>query len=110
MDVRILTHEGITYISIKDKPRGKEAKTITPIFFALFMGQEYLFCSKKSVTKEGIQILVDSLGFTSAKKLKLVGKDLRSLMKMLWLKKQGAVHSSEFLNPPDLKKPEAVVK
>ena len=109
IDVRVCTHEGITYVSMKDKPRGKEARRMMPVFFAFILEQPYIFCSRKSVTKEFVQFLIDSLGFSSAKRVKLMGRDLHSLIKMLWIKQQGAVQN-ELCNPPELKKPELVVK
>lgn len=110
VDVKVTDYESITYVSIIDGARGKSRKrAMPPIFLAITMGQEYLFCSKSNVTKEFVQIVVQSFDYTNAKKVKLVGKDLHSLMQMLRMKMQGTVDSNDNCDTPTLKIAEPIV-
>ncbi|XP_011304634.1 uncharacterized protein [Fopius arisanus] len=107
MAINVVTHQGITFISMCEK---KRSKRLLPVYFALFLRHGYFFCSKKGVTKEFLQAIVEGLGFDTSKKLKLMGRDLKSLSKMLELKKQGVVQFGNLCNSPKYTDSEPVVK
>ena len=100
MHVKVNTHDDIVYVSLKEN-RAKQSKTkirsMAPTFFALFIGQKYFFCTKKNVPLDVLDGIAKSMGYKSIKKLNLMGKDLKSLSKLCWKKKEGAV-SSENIN------------
>lgn len=88
MDVKVNVHDGITYISLTEL-RKRPIKGL-PITFALFIGQKYFFCSKRNIPSNIIKAITKNLGFQSSYRLKLTGKDLKSLSRLCWLKKEGA--------------------
>ncbi|KOC59189.1 hypothetical protein WH47_11265, partial [Habropoda laboriosa] len=90
VNVKLNTHNGITYISVtKEKYGIKKRETF---FFALFMDQKYLFCPKNNVSSNILSGIVRSLGYKDFKRFKLEGKDLESLSKLCWQKKEGAIN------------------
>ncbi|XP_012283491.1 uncharacterized protein LOC105701371 isoform X2 [Orussus abietinus] len=104
MDVQVVAHGGVIYISIKEKTRSKQARRILPTFFALFRGQQYFFCSRKRITKAYVMVLTDSIGYKSSKRINLMGRDLKSLIKILRAKKQGITDGECTLQPPTFSK------
>lgn len=91
--VKVKVHNGITYVSLtEDRSRSKKGKNqrATPIFFALFMGQKYFFCTRKYVASDILNAIVTSLGCKDSKRFKLMGRDLKSLSELCWTKKEGA--------------------
>ncbi|XP_015116226.1 uncharacterized protein LOC107040600 [Diachasma alloeum] len=107
MMINIVTHQGITFVSMSQK---KRSRRLLPVYFALFLRHGYFFCAKKGATKEFLQAIVEGLGYESCKKLKLMGRDLKSLSKMLELKKQGVVQFGNLCNSPMYKDFEPIVK
>lgn len=100
MNVKVNTHDDITYVSLKEnisKGRKRKIQSVAPMFFALFIGQKYFFCNKKNVPSNILEGIIRSMGYKSSKKLNLMGKDLKSLSKLCWKKKEGAL-SSENIN------------
>ncbi|XP_053975497.1 uncharacterized protein LOC128874619 [Hylaeus volcanicus] len=96
IDVKINTHNGITYISVKARhSKHKRQKNLNPvpIFIALFIGHEYFFSSKKNISPDIIQAIVNSMGYKKSYTLKLTGKDLKSLIEMCWRQKGKALDS-----------------
>ncbi|XP_043270509.1 uncharacterized protein [Venturia canescens] len=100
VDVRVIDYESLTFISIIDKPKDKrKSHRVLPFFFAMSMELEFLFCSRINPPKDFLQILVESFGYTSFKVVKLVGRDLHSLIQILRMKMQGAVDSENYETP-----------
>lgn len=100
MDVKVHMHDDIMYVSLKEnrgKGRRKKNQSQAPTFFALFIDQKYFFCSKKNVPSDLLEGIIKNMGYMSSKKLNLMGKDLKSLSKLCWKKKEGAL-SSENIN------------
>ncbi|KAG7200494.1 hypothetical protein KM043_001060 [Ampulex compressa] len=91
--VKVTTYDGVTYVSIKENLKRRQVQRGNPFFFAIFLGQRYFFSSKKNVPKLFIEAMTNSMGYTSSKQLKLMGRDLRSLIKLLWARKQGTLNS-----------------
>ncbi|XP_034948185.1 uncharacterized protein [Chelonus insularis] len=107
MEINLITHESVTYLSMREK---KASHRILPIFMALLFDLGYFFCSKKSVTKEFLHVITESSGYTSYKKLSLSGRDIKSLVKILHLKKQGVITSNVLCNPADFQEAEALIR
>ena len=100
IDVKVNTHDDIMYVSLmenRSKGQKRTIQSVGPMFFALFIGQKYFFCTKKNVPSDVLDGIAKSMGYKSIKKLNLMGKDLKSLSKLCWKKKEGAV-SSENIN------------
>ncbi|XP_076678597.1 uncharacterized protein LOC143374363 isoform X2 [Andrena cerasifolii] len=100
MDVNVNTHDDVMYVSLKEnrsKGRKKKIPNVAPIYFALFIGQKYFFCTKKNIPSDILEGILKNMGYNSSKKLNLMGKDLKSLSKLCWKKKEGAL-SSENIN------------
>ncbi|XP_076629999.1 uncharacterized protein LOC143346113 isoform X2 [Colletes latitarsis] len=88
IDVKITMHDDIMYVSLTTKPIKS-----TPIYVALFMGDEYFFCTRKNVPPNITQAIVYSMGYQKSKPFNLMGKNLKSLAAMLWRRKGGALNS-----------------
>ncbi|KAK0092839.1 hypothetical protein PV326_000469 [Microctonus aethiopoides] len=104
--VKLVTYDGITFVSIRDK---KSIRTM-PLFFALFLEQGYFFSSRKSTTKEFLHVITESTGYNNYKQLKLTGKYLKSLIKILQIKKQGASHAKKLYNYQEYKEAPPIIK
>jgi len=101
MDVKAIMYNSIMFIYVKEKEKKKKRMQRTiPTFFALFLGHKYFFCSKKNVPLYYIKVIAVSLGYNDSKRIKLIGKDLRSLIKLLWIKQQGTIHADDINQPP----------
>ncbi|KAL0123869.1 hypothetical protein PUN28_006008 [Cardiocondyla obscurior] len=100
MNVKVVIYDNVLFISIKEKKKKKQVKRIFPTFFALFMDHKYFFCTKKIVQSNYLKVVTVSLGYNNYKKIKLMGRDLKSLMKLLWNKQQGALHAEGISQPP----------
>jgi len=101
MDVKAIMYNSITFICVKEKEkRKKRIQRTVPTFFALFLGHKYFFCSRKDVPLYYIKVIAISLGYDDGKRIKLIGRDLRSLIKLLWIKQQGTIHAEDINRPP----------
>lgn len=106
-NVKVVMYNNITFICVKEKEKKKKKRQrrhIIPTFFALVLRHKYFFCSKKFVSLDYIKVLAISLGYNNGKRIKLMGKDLRSLMKLLWLKQQGTL-CTEGIGQPSIYQP-----
>lgn len=105
MIVKVVTYNNVMFIYVKEeeeekkRKRKRQKKRSTPIFFALFLEHKYFFCSKKMVPLYYVEVIANSLGYKNGKPIKLMGRDLRSLIKLLWNKQQGVLHT-ESINQP----------
>ncbi|XP_011150712.1 uncharacterized protein LOC105189964 [Harpegnathos saltator] len=94
VNVKVVTYNDITFVYIKEQKK-KQSISVTPLFFAVFLGHKYFFCSKKNVSSDFIQAIATTLGYKDSKRIKLTGRDIRSLMRMLWNKQQGVLHAAD---------------
>ncbi|XP_014472259.1 PREDICTED: uncharacterized protein LOC106743185 [Dinoponera quadriceps] len=95
VNVKILKYNDITFVCIKEKKKKRrQATLVTPFFFALFTGHKYFFCSKKKISSDFIIAIANTLGYKKSKRIKLAGRDVRSLMRMLRMKQQGVLHAA----------------
>lgn len=99
IDIKVAIYDNITFINIKEKSKKRRVHHAMPIFFALFMGHKYLFCSKKNVSHDFVKFMANALSYSDSKKIKLMGKDLRSLIRLLWNKQQGTLHAENIHQP-----------
>ncbi|CAL1679732.1 unnamed protein product [Lasius platythorax] len=100
IDVKAAIYDNITFVNIKEKKKTKKQVHHTmPIFFALFLGHKYLFCTKKNISRDFIKSMAIALGYNNSKRIKLMGKDLRSLIRLLWNKQQGTLHIEDIHQP-----------
>lgn len=100
VDVKVAIYDNITFVNIKEKSKKRRVQHTMPIFFALFMGHKYLFCSRKNISHDFINCMATALGYNNkSKKIKLMGKDLRSLIRLLWNKQQGTLLADDIHQP-----------
>ena len=91
VEVQTASNDGITFAAIKEKPKNKKIGRVNPVVFALFLGQKYFFCSKKTVSSYFIKAVASTMGHNGSKRMKLFGKDILSLLTFIWQKKQGVI-------------------
>ncbi|XP_058808112.1 uncharacterized protein LOC131673819 [Phymastichus coffea] len=99
MDVKALKNDNLIFLSIKEKLKKKQRKTITPTYFALTRHYNFFFCSKEKCMKNILAAVIDGLNYKSCKKLKLTGRDVPSLVKMLLNKKNAALQGDVVKDP-----------
>lgn len=101
-EVYTANYDGFIFVAIKEKPKSKQRKTVRliPICFALILGQNHFFCSKKTVTNPYIRVISNSMGYGEYKRVQLFGRNLRSLFKLLWQKRQGAINTETMEDVP----------
>lgn len=93
IDVRVHAHNGITYVALfKNGKNVAKQKYINGIYLALFTGQKHFFSSKRHVSSDLLNAVIRSLGYMDTKRLKLMGRDLRSLSKLHWKRMEGALN------------------
>lgn len=110
-NVKVLTYDNITFVCIKEKKKRQKLQAITmPFFFALFLEHKYFFCSRKNISHDFIKVIATTLGYKNGKRIKLMGKDLRSLIRLLWSKQQGALHVDGLKQSPVYEGPDYIVK
>lgn len=113
LDVKVATHEDITFIYIKEKPKKtkrKRGQSTISIFFAFFLGHKYIFCSKKVILFDVIKVVITCLGYKRSKRIKLMGKNLKSLIRLLWIKQQGVLHTENINQQPAYEPSDPIVK
>lgn len=98
MDVRVTTHNSITFVSVKSKKQLHRAGQST--YYAFSNEQNYFFTSRKSIAKDYLIAVTRGLGYADSKLAKLSGRDLKSLLKLLWAKQQGAINYNSVDKPP----------
>ena len=106
MNIKAIMYDNIMFISVKEKKK----KNITPTYFALFFEQKYFFCSKKNVSIEYIKVIASNLGYNNGKSIKLMGRDLKSLIKLLWIKQQNVLQAEDISQPPVYQSSKPVVR
>lgn len=102
MNVKVVMYNNITFVYVKEeKKKTKKSRTqhTVPTFFALFLGHKYFFCSKKIIPLDYVKVMAVSLGYNNSRRIKLLGKDLTSLIKLLWIKQQGTSHAEDISQP-----------
>lgn len=112
MDVKSVMYNNVTFISLKEKEKKKKKQVqhAMPTFFALFLGHKYFFCSRKNVPLDYVKVVTVSLGYSNSKRIKLMGKDLKSLIKLLWIKQQGALCTEDISEPPAYQPSDPIVR
>ncbi|KOX79813.1 hypothetical protein WN51_11424, partial [Melipona quadrifasciata] len=94
INLKIYTHNDITYVSLVETKKNKKSKVQRTMFFcALFMGQKYFFSTKKNIPSDILNAIAKSLGYANVKRLELIGKDLKSLSILCWRRKERAMNS-----------------
>lgn len=99
MIVEAVKTDDLVFLSIKEKLKKRQRKSITPTYFALVKNEHYFFCSKEKAMKNILAAVTDGLGYNTSKRLKLFGKDIPSLVQML-LKKKNAALRGEIVQDP----------
>ncbi|KZC10511.1 hypothetical protein WN55_01948 [Dufourea novaeangliae] len=97
MNVKAYAHNGIIYVSFNAlgksaTRRRRRIQNVNPIVFALFLGQTYFFINKQNVKDTVLNAVVTGMGYNKSEQINLKGKNLKSLSKMCWQKKEGALN------------------
>jgi len=109
VNVKTIMHDDITFVYIKERQKKKRIQRVMPIFFALFLGHKHFFCSKKNVPLDFVKAITVVLGHIDSKRIKLMGRDLRSLIRLLWIKQQGVLCVENITRSPVYKPSEPIV-
>lgn len=110
MNVKAIIHDDVTFVCIKENIKRRTLRTTVPTSFALFLGQRYFFCTKINISPSFLKVMATILGYKDSERIKLMGKDLRSLMKLLWIKQQGILHTGNLNQPPVYGMSDPIVK
>ncbi|XP_034193623.2 uncharacterized protein LOC117610397 [Osmia lignaria lignaria] len=95
IDVRVHTHSGITYVALFTSGKNtRKQKYVSATYLALFIGQKYFFSTRRYVSSDLLNAVIRCMGYMDSKRLKLTGRDLRSLSKLCWRKMEGALNSN----------------
>ncbi|XP_067216527.1 uncharacterized protein [Linepithema humile] len=111
VDVKTTKHEDITFINIKENKKIAKRKIVrldTSTFFAFFSGHKYIFCSKKNISFDIMKMIATCIGYDNNKRINLMGKDLKSLIRLLRIKQQGVSHA-ENINQASAYKPSSPI-
>ncbi|KAK2586012.1 hypothetical protein KPH14_010580 [Odynerus spinipes] len=96
LEVDAVIFDGVMYICVK-YTQSSRAK-VSPNYFAFFLGQKYLFSSKKVPPQNCLRVIPNIMGYSKSKSLDLKGKDLMSLIRLLRVKEQGVLNSADIIN------------
>ncbi|EZA59881.1 uncharacterized protein LOC105274919 isoform X2 [Ooceraea biroi] len=107
--VKAAMHDDIMFVSVKERPKRKRVQHTTPVFFALFLGRKHFFCSKKNVSLEFVKAISITMGYTNSKRIMLTGRNLRSLIRLLWIKQQGVLCAKNISQPTVYKPSDPVI-
>jgi len=102
-------HNEIIFVYIKEKQKKKRIQRTIPIFFALFLGRKHFFCSRKNAPLDFVKAIAVVLGYIDSKRIKLTGRDLKSLIRLLWIKQQGVLCIENITQSPVYKSSEPIV-
>lgn len=108
IEVATLMFNGIMYINIK-YIQLDNMKTI-PNYFALLLGQEYIFSTKKNAPKIFVDVITHNMGYSKNKIYDLSGKDLMSLINLLRRKIQGVLDPVNIKTSPTYRDAEPIIK
>ncbi|XP_046414656.1 uncharacterized protein LOC124176879 isoform X1 [Neodiprion fabricii] len=102
MEVQITSYNGITFLTLRSSQRStsRRVKNVETLYFAFCKGEKYFFSGKKNMGKNYLLAMAQALGYTNTKPSKLSGRDLKSLIKLLRAKQQGAMNSKNISLPP----------
>ncbi|XP_046734534.1 uncharacterized protein LOC124404451 [Diprion similis] len=102
MEVQITSHNGITFLTLRSSNQSttRRVKKGETLYFALCKGEKYFFSGKKNLGKDYLMAMAQGLGYTNTKPSKLSGRELKSLIKLLRAKQQGAINNEHVSGPP----------
>lgn len=108
IEVDAVVFNGIMYLSIKCV---MQDNLKTPAnYFAIFLDTKYIFSAQKQTLKVFVDTITQSMGYNKNKSINLKGKDLMSLMRLLRIRKQGAVNLPDILNIPMYKNAKPIIR
>ena len=97
-NVNAVKYKSVMFVSIKEKPR-KQNMRMTPTYFCLLKTDKFFFCSNRVVIKFHISAINNVLNYRKSKLIKLTGKDLPSLIRLL-RNRQKAFDEDQFMADP----------
>ncbi|KAI4487575.1 hypothetical protein M0804_005724 [Polistes exclamans] len=108
IEVDAVVFNGIMYLSIKLVMR--DSLKTPANYFAIFLDKKYIFAAQKKTLQVLVDAITQSMGYNKNKSIDLNGKDLMSLMKLLRVRKQGAVSLSDIMNIPMYKNAKPIIR
>jgi 5'(3')-deoxyribonucleotidase len=90
-------------LAVKEETRKKKI-IASPTYFSFILNENYIFCSKKGVLKVFLMAVADALGYQNVKQIKLIGKDIHSLIKMLLSRKKANLEGRMLCQPLPFKR------
>ncbi|KAL7305302.1 hypothetical protein TKK_0002433 [Trichogramma kaykai] len=101
----VVKYDSLIFISIQEKPRKKRAaKPSLPTYFCVPEDESCIFCCKKIILKSYLTTLTAALGYKSCKQIKLFGKSIPSLVKLLRARKEAVAKGDHIKDAPRLRK------
>lgn len=108
IEVDTIIFNGVMYISIKYVPSNN--LNTASNYFALCLGQKYIFSTKKTASQIFIDAITNIMQYTRPKSLDLKGKDLMSLIHLLRTKTQGVLNPANIVNDVIYRDAEPIIK
>lgn len=92
-EVHTASNDNIIFVRIREKQKQKNSIRHILILFALILGQDYFFCSRKNVTSVYTNVISNTMGYNESKNVQLFGRSLPSLIKLMWQRRQDAINT-----------------
>ncbi|KAI4497406.1 hypothetical protein M0802_007417 [Mischocyttarus mexicanus] len=108
INIDAIVFNGVMYLSIKFEVKNNVK---TPAnYYAIFLDKKYIFSAQKRALQVFLDAITQSMGFNKNKSLDLSGKDLISLMRLIRIRKQGAVSVLDIMNVPTYKTAKPIIR
>lgn len=86
-DATVIRYNGLIFLSIKERPKKKQRRTMMPVFFCLVPKEKFFFTSKKVLANHITLAVVEAMGYNNFKNIKLDGRNIPSLIRLLRARK-----------------------
>lgn len=99
-NVQVTKHDGVFYLLVDERKSNNMPKRKTPWFYAVSTTLNYVFSLPNSGSKEILTALAEALGYVTFSTVRLSGKCIKSLEKLLRAKEQNALSGRRGIEPP----------
>lgn len=98
--VQVTKHDGVFYLLVDERKSNNQPKRRAPLFYAASTTLNYLFSLVTVGSREMLTALAEALGYTSFTTIRLSGKCIKSLEKLLRAKEQNALSGRNGIEAP----------
>ncbi|KAJ9579512.1 hypothetical protein L9F63_004831 [Diploptera punctata] len=103
MEVAVTSYEGVYWISLHERKRGRGSGFKPPVYIGYIPGQPYIFTSLNGKNEEIIRVIYRSLGYKGIKNRNLCGKNVMHLYRLLKTSESRASSHEEVLEMKEFK-------